>query len=69
MLRLLRYTFSAFAGFSQSDRNLFMALEIKVIMQIDVKKYHLTNCHIGDMEGCSLQTGARGAYFTESIHP
>ena len=54
--------FSAFAGFSPNDRNLFLALEIKVTMLVDVKEYHLTNCHIGEMEelfdeeeSCSLQ--------------
>ena len=54
--------FSALAGFSQNDRNLSLAMEIKVTTQVDLKEYHLTNCHIGEMEelfgeeeSCSLQ--------------
>ena len=66
--------FSALAGFSQHDRNLSLAMEIKVTTQVDLKEYHLTNCHIGGMEelfgeeeSCSLQIGTQRAYFTESI--
>ena len=66
--------FSALAGFSQHDRNLSLAMEIKVTTQVDLKEYHLTNCHIGEMEelfgeeeSCSLQIGTQRAYFTESF--
>ena len=49
-------------------------MEIKVTTQVDLKEYHLTNCHIREMEElfdeeeiCSLQIGTQRAYFTESI--
>ena len=66
---VLQYAFSAFAWFSPDDCNLFLAVEIKVIMQVDVKEYRLTNCHIGEMEelcgeeeAVVLQTGIGRAY-------
>ena len=61
--------FSALAVFSQNDRYLSLAMEIKVTTQVDLKEYHLTNCHIGEMEelfgeeeSCSLQMGTQRAY-------
>ena len=43
-------------------------MEIKVTTQVDLKEYHLTNCHIREMEelfdeeeSCSLQIGTQRA--------